>query len=456
MRKNAFAKSSVFALMIAGLLMLCVLPEGIVMNASAETQTFTTDADFNAGIMSYVEVADTGTDAYLKLGALNTSIAGGFGTDGVVVSDPSPNVEYAYSVAVDSVFIYVAGFDNSPGDDQWRIEKRDIKTGELAPLFDGDGVVESNPSSYNEYARSIAVDLSYIYVAGHDYSPGDYQWRIEKRNKMTGELVLGFDGDGVVESNPSVDGDRAQSIAVDSEYIYVAGYDSSPGSYQWRIEKRDKTTGALVTAFDGDGVVQNDPSIDPDAATSLTIDSDYIYIAGYDKSPGDVQWRIEKRDINTGALVPAFDGDGVVQINPSVQKEYPQSIVVESGYIYVGGGDWSPGDTQWRIEKRDKVTGALVPAFDGDGVVESNPSIDDDSVYSMAVDSSYVYITGQDRSSGNDQWRIEKRDIITGALVPAFDGDGVVESNPSIGNDVIYSAAVDSDHVYVAGFGREQ
>ena len=46
-----------------------------------------------------------------------------------------------------------------------------------------------------------------------------------------------------------------------------------------------------------------------------------------------------------------------------------------------------------------------------------------------------------DETPGNNQWRIEKRDIITGALVTAFETDGVVESNSSLDHDYVNSIA---------------
>ena len=79
--------------------------------------------------------------------------------------------------------------------------------------------IQENPSAGGDCANSIALDANYLYVAGWDYSPGNDQWRIEKRDKDTGALVSAFDGDGVVESDPSTYGDRAKSIAVDDSYI---------------------------------------------------------------------------------------------------------------------------------------------------------------------------------------------------------------------------------------------
>jgi hypothetical protein len=381
----------------------------------------------------------------------------GFNTTGVVLSNPSSGVDYPYSIAIDSDHIYVTGYDISPGNLQWRVEKRDISTGVLVTTFDTDGVVESNPSSGNDISYSIAIDSSNIYIVGYDRSPGLAQWRVEKRDKSTGALAVGFNETGVIKSNPSISTDNARSIAQDSNYIYVAGTDYSPGNIQWRVEKRDKTTGALVTSFDSDGIVESNPSTSIDEAYSLTVDSNYIYIAGVDMSPGNLQWRIEKRDKTTGALVTGFNSTGVVQSNPSSFNDYARSIVIDSNYIYVAGWDFSPGgsDAQWRVEKRYKSNGSLVNAFDSDGVVESNPSGSFDFAYSIIIDSDYIYTAGTE-TSGSYRWRIEKRDKTTGTLANEFDFDGVIVSNPSTGSDYAQSITLDSEYIYIAGFDSSQ
>ena len=92
--------------------------------------------------------------------------------------------------------------------------------------------------------------------------PGNCQWRIEKRNLSDGALVVGFGTGGVVTNNPSGRTDWAGFIAIDSTYMYVTGYDESPGAgnEQWRIEKRNLSDGALVVGFGTGGVVTNNPS----------------------------------------------------------------------------------------------------------------------------------------------------------------------------------------------------
>ncbi len=70
-------------------------------------------------------------------------------------------------------------------------------------------------------------------------------------------------------------------------------------------------------------------------------------------------------------------------------------------------------------------------AFDGDGLIQTNPdSQDDDVVTSFAVDTTYnhVYIIGSfgGAASGEDyKWRLEKRNSNTGALCDGTTPGGV-------------------------------
>jgi hypothetical protein len=205
----------------------------------------------------------------------------------------------AFGIAIDSIAMYVIGYDFSPGNEQWRIEKRSLTDGSLISAFGTGGVVTSDPSTGSDLAFGIAIDSTAMYVVGYDSSPeewDDYQWRIEKRSLADGSLVSGFGAGGVVTGNHRAGDDQASSIAIDSTAMYVIGCDCSPGGdCQWRIEKRSLTDGSLISAFGTGGVVTSDPSTGSNLARGIAIDSTAMYVVGRDNSPGDEQWRIEKR-----------------------------------------------------------------------------------------------------------------------------------------------------------------
>jgi len=374
------------------------------------------------------------------------SLVLGFGPGGVATSNPSSGDDAAYRVAVDSTAMYVVGYDNNPGNHEWRIEKRSLADGSLVSGFGTGGVVTNDPGSGYDEAIDIAVDSAAMYVVGYDEAPGNCQWRIEKRNLADGSLVSGFGTGGVVTGNPSTGYDSARAIAVDSAAMYVVGCDESPGDYQWRIEKRSLADGSLVPGFGTGGAVTVNPSSGSDFPFDIVIDSTAMYVVGYDESPGNWQWRIEKRNLTDGGLI------GVFTSNPSTGYDAAVSIAIDSTAMYVVGYDENPGNYQWRIEKRSLADGSLVPGFGTGGAVTVNPSSGGDVIYEIAVDSTAIYSVGYDNSPGNVQWRIEKRSLTDGSLVSGFGTGGVVTVNPSSGWDVVFGIAIDSTAIYAVGY----
>ena len=163
------------------------------------------------------------------------------------------------------------------------------------------------------------------------------------------------------------------------------------------------------------------------------------------------QWRIEKRDLITGALIPEFGTGGVVTNNPSVLDDTPNAIANDINGLYIVGDDGTTGNYQWRIEKRDLITGALIPEFGTGGVVTHNPSSSNwDSIYDIILDSTGFYINARDCSLGDDKIReyIQKRDLTTGALLQNFGLNGVLELEYGNSYNFISDLALDSTGLY--------
>lgn len=379
-----------------------------------------------------------------------------FASGGVLITTaPSPSNSSARDIALDSDSFYVFGSQTDSG---WQIEKRDKVLGDLVPNFGINGVVSLIAPGYSG-AGNIAADDSYIYLSGADNLPGNSEWRVEKRSKLSGELVNSFDGDGIVQSNPSTAGDSAAALAIDQDFIYIGG--SSNGSSDWRIEKRDIVTGALVNSFGVNGVVTSNPTPIQDALLAMAIDSDYIYAVGMSNLLQEV--RIEKREKVTGTLVSGFGTNGVITIGIGPYGGAAESIALDDAYIYIAEFLSPSGGHALRIEKRSKSTGALDFAFGGLGYVETSfdESAADIGIGKLVADSSNLFWARYDTGIYNDNypdtgpcdrhWRVEKRNKITGALQSQFGVDGVISYNPSNGSDVARGIALDSNFVYVVG-----
>lgn len=345
-----------------------------------------------------------------------------FGTDGVIMSNPAGTTinsfDDANAIAIDSGSMFVAGYDAVPGeaDEEWRIEKRRLSDGQLDAAFDGDGIVTSNPGTDQDNANAIAIDGTSLYIVGFDTTATrGKEWWIEKRSLATGALDTNFGSGGVVTADPSAGDDTVKAVVIDSTAMYAVGYDSAAGVTRWRIEKRNLSDGQLVAAFGSNGVVSDDPSIGEDRALAAARDATYLYIAGYDSNgaAGAKRWRIVRYRLSDGTADSAYgSGSGQVTSDPSAGDDIPSSIVVDSGFLYVGGSDSASTDLQWRLEKRNLHDGSLATAFGTGGIVTMDYDANrDDDIWAITTDADYLYIVGYDTSPAalDRQWRIEKR-----------------------------------------------
>lgn len=374
------------------------------------------------------------------------------------VSNPTNGPDHSWVIDSDSDGIYIGGTDRVPGNSQWRFEKRSLDSGSLI------WSQVNNYSGNSDFVNDIFVSESHIYAIGYSFTGASYQTIIEKRNTSNGALIWSkivnpngpgqarlavdstgiyfIDGivipNGIIEKRSLSDGSLIWSksvvlngafsdIALYNADIYIVGYNNVPGNYQWKIEKRISSDGSLVWSQ-----VSN-PSGGQDFANGIVVDNSGVYIVGGDSALGNYQWRIEKRSLSDGSLVWSRVN------NPSGGSDYANRVVVNSSGIYIAGEDYSPGNVQWRIEKRDLNNGSLIWSQ------VTNPrnvaGFDLEEASSISINGSGVYVVGLDISPGNVQWRIEKRGIISltnpcndlawagsiahGSSVPAYSANSV-------------------------------
>ncbi len=265
----------------------------------------------------------------------------------------------------------------------------------------GAAVSNINGSSIFVSVNDIALDSQsqYLYSAGL----GGSGWRIEKRKALTGALCgaaecgTQFGTNGVVTSGNGI----PYAIAIDSNYMYVAGY-YTPSSANWRIEKRRLDTGALCTtancpgqAFGAGGTGYVNEDVNPgygSIITDMAIDGNFMYLAGSYQTSSNDDWRIEKRNLSDGTLVwPQNYNSGAID-------QYPK-IAIDSEYVYLWG---TTGVSGHALQQRNLSDGVEKP---GTGIYLNGAynQTDHDIVYSGG----YIYIS---RNTGLNYY-IEKRSV---------------------------------------------
>ncbi len=323
-----------------------------------------------------------------------------------------------------------------------RIEKRTTDSGDLVTDFGANGVV-TPADNIDIWSMDIDIANGYMYVAGNG---GGFDWQIEKRLLSTGALVADFGTNGIV----NVADGRAEygvSLDYDDGYVYVGGYNDATN---WRIEKRYADSGDLVGSFGGSIATPLNPNGDPAGVITATdgqearkvlVDGSYLYIGGYG---ADDNWRIEKRLLSTGALVTDFGANGVV-IGPEASHSV-YDMALDGTYLYAVGRSDAYTEV---VGKYNKATGSLDTAFDGDGLVEVG-GWENVYPYAMALDEENMYLYGTVVNSPGDpfEFRYEKRLLTDGSLVNAFGSNGVVyDSIDGFG----YEMVLDDQYLYAIG-----
>jgi hypothetical protein len=394
------------------------------------------------------------------------SLVQGFGTGGSIAIDSSEGQGLVDSFALDGPSLFVGGsFDPVTGGGPfWRLEKRNASDGALVPAFGTGGIVQVQNGGT---VVALIVSGSSIFLIGNatvglqSSGNADLGWRVEKRSTATGALDPAFGSGGVVISNPSPYTDIPHAAVADGTYLYISGFDSvpldptGPNRERWRIEKIRMDTGAYDAGFGTGGVIVNDFANPVDEAFTVLLAGGALYAGGTQTTSPSTLWRIEKRNPVTGALDPAFGSGGAVLENLSVGYNVLKRLGTDgSGLIAAGSVETVGGNDYWRVERRDLATGALDAGFgSGSGVVTTEPSPGQDEVETLAVDANGLYVMGRDSSLGfgNIQWRIEKRSPTTGAFDPAFGTGGTITDNATTFDDLLLTSLLDGSYLYLGG-----
>jgi hypothetical protein len=348
------------------------------------------------------------------------ALVGGFGAGGFVSVNPGPGLDLPFKVIQSGAYVYVLGAQETGLKSQsfiLRIEKRSALTGALINSFGSGGVVLTSSTAGQDGVPlpwTMALDGSFMYIAGpQSLSAADSGWRIEKRDKTTGQRVASFGIAGVVDENPTGQIDGCFAIVIDSSSMWLVGAEGVDGTSssngRIRIEKRTLLDGSLVTGFGTGGSVIVDAGPGDDLGEDAVSDGSYLYTySRVETSAGSGLFhsRIEKRNLVTGALSGTAVTGGAT--DPSGDMPFAH-LVLDGGALFLCQTDGS-ADAQWYIEKRLSTDLSLVPSFGAAGLLQINPSVGGyDRPLGLAVAGGVLLLAGMDSAASDQEWRLEAR-----------------------------------------------
>ncbi len=379
----------------------------------------------------------------------NAGLASGASVGGVfpVRGNASGVSDWASATASDGLSLFVFGFESfdfmaaGGADATWRLQKRTLPSGVLDAGFGVGGSILENPGAGVDLPFKIVIDGGFVYLLGARESglqSGLFDVRVEKRRTSDGALVTSFGSGGVLPGAAAASQDGVPlpwCLAVDASFLYLAGpAPESAGDMKWRMEKRDKTTGALVPSFGTAGVVEENPTALVDGCFGIAIDATSLWLVGTQGvdavSASNGQIRIEKRKTLDGSLVAAFGTGGIVTVDAGPGDDLAEDALSDGASLFVYSRvetSFSSGIFSARVEKRSLVDGALgQPPVTG-GASDPTGAL---PCGHLAADGAFLYVSGADNAA-DCRWRIEKRLRSDLSLVAGFGTAGVVTINPT-------------------------
>ncbi len=324
--------------------------------------------------------------------------------------DPDAN-NSVNTLVYSNPYVYAGGiFTSIGGGAHYRVGKINANTG---------AVSSSWTPIINNDVGAILIDGSDIYIGGQFNSVNNTSWY---------GLVRVNDSDGTIDAtwNPNVhdlngNAGYVYSIAINSDDVFFGGrFISANGESHSRIAKI-KSTGEVDNSWN--------PSVDNSRVYDIALDGSDVYIAGSFTS-------VNSTTRNRAAKLSAADGSLDATWNPNSDYDI-RSLAVTSTNVYCGGVFWNiGGQARNSIAKLNKTNGNADASW--------NPGASSGStVYSVAVDGSYIYAGGSFTTIGGlSRNYIAKLDDSNGNAVSGWDANA---------SSSVYKIKIIGSDIYTGG-----
>jgi hypothetical protein len=254
------------------------------------------------------------------------------------------------------------------------------------------------------------------------------------------------------------------------------------GASDIAILAMDAATGAPITSFGGDGIVQFGGT-GSESAGGIYVSGGTVYVCGgfsgtasIDNNPGVTaagfsDLYVLALDAVTGAPKPSFGINGIQTLGDTNASPTVNSITVSGSRVFVSGTfsgttlSPSAGGVDGFVLAMDSATGAFDTMFGGDGIVSFGGS-DSDGVGSVAVANNILYFGGDFKStdagidglgsvssSGIFDAYVVALDAASGAPIASFGTNGVVRYGGFDGSEVFEFLRYADNVLYCAGYG---
>jgi hypothetical protein len=252
-----------------------------------------------------------------------------FGTNGVYVNNVSNGDDRITTILIDPTneYIFIAGSSENGGGakKQWTLYKlhatnsNPCSAAECGTQFGTNGVYTSDPDpGRDDQLLTLQIDPAdhAIFLGGFEATGNNRtQWRMEKididtavRSSTFNNGACGGGGNSVCAVFTSSVLDKLYDMDLDGAggFIYSFGITDEGGTNSsWRIQKRNRANGALVSTWATSGTATINPSSNKDPTTNLVLDVErgLLWAVGGDRtlSTTNMQWYFTQLQLDSGS-----------------------------------------------------------------------------------------------------------------------------------------------------------
>ena len=365
-----------------------------------------------------------------------------FGGDGKVLTRfEGGGAAFDMAIQPDGKVVAV-GRAGSP-DVDWALARYTLG-GKLDTTFGGDGRVTTHFTRKFEFTPGVAVQAN-----GKILAVGSLDAKfIVARYRSNGVLDPAFRGDGTVLTKfaGSEAGATAAAIQTDGRIVVLGTAESltcCPHTAEFALA-RYNPDGTLDTTFGDNGKVTTALSGEYDFAEDLAIQTDGKIVA---VGTGTGRFEIARYNAD-GTLDTTFDGDGFVFTDFTAGTDSASAVAIQAdGEIVAAGDAGGLGEyTSAFALARYHADGTLDTGFDGDGMVVTDFTVDDDGASGVAIQADGKIVAGGSAGfNGASASFAVIRYNADGIIDTTFSGDGMAKTSFTAGFDSALGMAIQAD-----------
>jgi uncharacterized delta-60 repeat protein len=274
------------------------------------------------------------------------SLDASFGLDGIAMTNFG---QFSNDRAFDMIIqtdekILLCGYNTDPDNDREFAMVRYNSDGSIDNSFNTTGMVSTIIQVGDDEAHSVLIqEDGKIILAGFSFDFSVRNFTVVRYNS-DGTIDNTFDGDGIVTTSITSYDDAAYAAALQSDgKIVLVGYTSGE-TYDFAL-MRYNTDGSLDNTFGTGGIVITPIGNSADLAYSIIIQEDNKILVGGQADFNDTAFALLRYNPD-GSLDTSFDSDGIVttQIGPIWSEDLAFSMLLQPDGNIVLGGQTSDSD----------------------------------------------------------------------------------------------------------------